>query len=294
MKQFVLACSLGAFFFAQTASAAVLLNEIAWMGSSTSSADEWVELYNSGSDSTDLTGWKIVGKGGVTIALLSGSIAPNTYFLIERSDDNTVPNIPADLVVSFGKGISNDGETLKLIDGGGNTVDSAVGGKNWTKLGGDKVSKQTAQRTTTGWITAVPTPKAPNKTPSIATEVAPPLPKAPALTSEKSESSGRVTQVKPDPKNSQTNLIESKSEVSSKNDLLATTSVGANILWQRGRDAQAEKHAWEWMIVALSLVTVASVMIFRANVYEPTEADKFAIIEDIIEGKEDDDRLSDY
>lgn len=291
MKKLVVVISFLAISVAQTASAAVLLNEIAWMGSANSSSDEWMELYNTGSTSADLTGWKITGKGGATIALLSGSIAPNTYFLIERSDDNTVPNISADLVVSFGKGISNDGETLKLIDGGGNTVDSAAGGKNWTKLGGDKVSKQTAQRTSSGWITAIPTPKAANKTPSLATEIAPPLKAVPPNSVVSSRKSTQTT--KPQGK-VQHQPAESETSAVSKQNQMASTTVGANVLWQRGKDAEAEKHAWQWMIVAITLTTVASVMILRANVYEPTEADKYAIIEDIIESREDDDRLSDY
>lgn len=297
MKKFVLAFSIIALFFAHSAFAAVVLNELAWMGSSASSADEWIELHNDGATPTDLTGWKITGKNGATIALLSGSVAPHGYFLIERSDDNTVPNVPADLVVSFGKGISNDGETLKLLDGGGNTVDTAVGGKNWTKLGGDKVSKQTAQRTTSGWITAVATPRAQNKIPSIAAEVATPLPRAKAPDAIKVAHGEAPTQENVWPTSPvipAMKVISSSSKELPKVGIISTSSVSANVLWQRGKNSDAEKRAWGWMIVAVMLVIAASLVIMRANVYEPTEADKYAIIEDIIEGKENDDRLSDY
>ena len=296
MKKFVLACSFAALCFAHSALAAVVLNEIAWMGSSASSADEWVELYNDGVVPVDLTGWKITGKNSASIALLSGSIAPNGYFLIERSDDNTVPDVPADLVVSFGKGISNDGETLKLLDGGGNTVDTAVGGKNWTKLGGDKATKQTAQRTPSGWITAPATPRAPNKTPSLARETATPLSKAKTSRVVSIANAETLTEDNAQPASP---AVSSRKAASAKDEhvsaqMISTSSVGANVLWQRGANADAEKRAWAWMIVAVLLVIVASLVIMRANVYEPTEADKYAIIEDIIEGKEDEDRLSDY
>lgn len=296
MKKFMMAFSIAALFFAHTAFAAVVVNEVAWMGSVSSSADEWVELHNDGAASQDLTGWKITGKGGASIVLLSGNISPNGYFLIERSDDNTVPEITADLVVSFGKGISNDGETLKLVDGGGNTVDTVVGGKNWSKLGGDKASKQTPQRTATGWITAPATPRAANKTPSVASEIAAPVQKTRVVQPVKVANAEMLTQENAWPSKSAIPPIRAVTEEKKsieKNEIISTSSVSANVLWQRGKNADAEKRAWAWMIVAVLLVIAASLIIMRANVYEPTEADKYAIIEDIIEGKED-DRLSDY
>ena len=294
MNKLVLASLLIFIFTARAASAAVVLSEIAWMGSAASSADEWIELYNNASSTANLTGWKITGKSGATIALLSGSIAPNAYYLIERSDDNTVPAVPADLVVSFGKGISNDGETLKLQDGGGNTVDTAVGGKNWSKLGGDKVTKQTAQRTLSGWITGVPTPRAANRTPSLASEVALPIQKAKVIPTQKATHARTVVAEPSSIKSSQTKFISADSHTLPKQELISTTSIGANVLWQRGADRDAEKRAWGWMIVAVLLVIFATVIIMRANVYEPTEADKYAIIEEIIEEKEDEERLGDY
>lgn len=294
MKKLVLVSLLIFVFSARVASAAVIFNEIAWMGSVSSSADEWIELYNTASSTADLTGWKITGKSGATIALLSGNIAPKGYFLIERSDDNTVPGVPADLVVSFGKGIANDGETLKLQDGGGNTVDIATGGKNWSKLGGDNVSKQTAQRTLSGWITGVPTPRAANRTPSLASDIAAPVQKAKVTPAQKVTHARIITPETPPTTSSQTKFISADTRTAPKHEIISTTSVSANVLWQRGRDKEAEKRAWGWMIVAVLLVIVATVVIMRANIYEPTEADKYAIIEDIIEGKEEQQRLGDY
>ena len=43
------------------------------------------------------------------------------------------------------------------------------------------------------------------------------------------------------------------------------------------------------MISSVLLVIFASVIVMRANVEEPNEADKYAIIEDIIEGVHEDD-----
>jgi hypothetical protein len=296
MKKFVLAISLSLFSFTHVASAAVVLSEIAWMGSASSSADEWIELYNNTATSADLTGWKIAGKGGATIVSLSGTIAPQGYFLIERTDDDSVPDITADLVASFGKGIANDGETLKLIDGGGTVVDTVVGGKNWSKLGGDNASKETAQRTPSGWITAPATPRAPNKTPALATEVATPVKTqrsahvvnvAHAVT----HSNGNAWPTPPAVAPLSAEKVDRGTQGSTMN---ATSSFGANVLWQRGKSSDAETRAWGWMIVAALLVIVASVIIMRANIYKPTEADKYAIIEDIIEGVEEDQQMGDY
>ncbi|MEK7173873.1 MAG: lamin tail domain-containing protein, partial [Patescibacteria group bacterium] len=76
---------------------AVVVNEIAWMGTVTSANDEWIELYNNGSEAVDLTGWRITAADGQPDITLDANICPNTtipaggYFLLERTDDETVP-----------------------------------------------------------------------------------------------------------------------------------------------------------------------------------------------------------
>ncbi len=141
-------------------SAAVLINEIAWMGTAVAPQDEWLELKNDGSESVDLTGW-ILTIEGVRDITLDKSIVGGGYYLIERTDDNTVPNVTADLISPFGNGLNNSGVTLILKNVSGTEVDRVVSGENWS-LGGDNITKDTAQRTTSGWITAAPTPKATN------------------------------------------------------------------------------------------------------------------------------------
>ena len=46
------------------AEAAVVINEIAWMGTVSSANDEWLELYNDGTEEVSLDGWIIVSQGG--------------------------------------------------------------------------------------------------------------------------------------------------------------------------------------------------------------------------------------
>lgn len=145
-----------------TALAAVRINEIAWMGSVASSTAEWVELANDGGSPVDLSVWRVEAEDGSPSISLAGVIGANGYFLIERTNDLTVPNTPADLVASFGTGLSNSGETLRLKDGNGAVVDTVVGGTNWVNIGGNNTTKETAQFTATGWITGTPTPRAIN------------------------------------------------------------------------------------------------------------------------------------
>ena len=47
-----------------TPALAVVINEVAWAGTSASASDEWLELYNSGAADIDLTGWTL-SDGGV-------------------------------------------------------------------------------------------------------------------------------------------------------------------------------------------------------------------------------------
>lgn len=146
------------------ASANVRMNEIAWMGTTVSGTDEWIELFNEGDTPVDLSGWSIVALDGSPSITLSGALAPLGYFLIERTDDTTVPDIPADQVAPFGSGLSNTGETLYLKDATGTVIDTVVGGTGWANIGGDNSTKETAQYTRSGWVTGVPTPRTANVT----------------------------------------------------------------------------------------------------------------------------------
>ena len=144
--------------------ASVRINEIAWMGSAGTGGDtnEWIELMNDGTSAADLSGWHLSALDASPNITLSGSIPAGEYYLIERTDNASVPNIEANLVASFGKGLANGGETLELKDAAGNTVDTVVGGANWGNVGGSAKTFETAQRTQNSWITAKPTPHASN------------------------------------------------------------------------------------------------------------------------------------
>lgn len=138
--------------------ASVVINEIAWMGSSASAHHEWIELYNGAAEPVDLTGWTLVAFDGTPNISLQGSVAAGGLFLLERTSDDTVPGIAADQLYTGALG--NTGETLSLKDSGGETVDTVVGGADWASIGGSNETKATAQRTESGWVTATGTPRA--------------------------------------------------------------------------------------------------------------------------------------
>ena len=98
----------------------VVINEVAWAGSSDGTSDEWIELYNAGSSSVDLSGWYIEDDGSSKYIIESGVIAPKGYFLIEDSEIAT--NIIADAVI--GISLANAGDSLILKDAGGVMADS--------------------------------------------------------------------------------------------------------------------------------------------------------------------------
>jgi hypothetical protein len=118
----------------------IVINEIAWMGTQTSSSDEWIELYNSSSQPVDLSGWSLNASDGSPRIQLSGVIAAKSYFVLERQDDNTIPQIPADII--YIGALTNSGESLQLIDNNGSVIDR-VG--QW--YAGNSPARATMERT---------------------------------------------------------------------------------------------------------------------------------------------------
>lgn len=120
--------------------APVVINEVAWGGTSGHSEDEWIELYNLSDKSIDLDGWRLYSKTDNSPNInLSGKISPYGYYLIERKNDgeedeveeSPVKNVTADLWTSFGVGLSNAGENL-VLSRASTTMDEVPYSINWT------------------------------------------------------------------------------------------------------------------------------------------------------------------
>jgi len=61
-----------------------MINQVAWSGMKASASDEWIELYNPGVTTVDLSGWSLSDAGDVHISL-TGSIATSGFFLLEHA-----------------------------------------------------------------------------------------------------------------------------------------------------------------------------------------------------------------
>jgi hypothetical protein len=152
------------FFAPLSVGAEIIISEIAWMGTVNSANEEWIELQNTGSGSVSLTGWGIYKAGGDTlIRSLSGSISPGQYLLVCR----TTPSITnplsgiCDITGTFGGGaLNNNGEHIILKDGTGLSIQNLNFSSGWPA--GNNSTKETMQWNGSIWITAEPTPGAPN------------------------------------------------------------------------------------------------------------------------------------
>jgi len=120
----------------------VVVNEIAWMGTKSSYNNEWIELYNNKSFQINLEGWKLAAQDGVPDINLSGMIPANGFYLLKRTSDDTLSEIPADQIYTGAMG--NSGEALVLYDSSGNPIDSVNCSLSW--FVGDNSTKQTMER----------------------------------------------------------------------------------------------------------------------------------------------------
>ncbi len=120
----------------------VVINEIAWMGTVGSAADEWMELYNNTAATIDLTDWKVEAGDGSPAVELSGEISPSGFFILERTDDNTLPKIPADQI--YTGALNNGGEQIRLLMPDGRLIDKLDCTGGW--FYGDNATKRTMER----------------------------------------------------------------------------------------------------------------------------------------------------
>ncbi len=121
----------------------IVINEIAWMGTENSHHnDEWVELYNNSSSDLELKGWRLLSKDGTPEVILENKIPGKGFFILERTDDTSLPEIKADLI--YKGNLNNTGEHLKLINSEGKLVDEVDCSSGW--FTGDNSTKQTMER----------------------------------------------------------------------------------------------------------------------------------------------------
>lgn len=154
---------------AQANGGQVLMSEIAWMGTKDGSQNEWMELENRSDRAVPLEGWQMANRDGdMNIMFGNGhTIGAKSFFLLERTDDATLPGVPADIL--YTGSLSNGGESLKLFDAACGLVDAVDAHGGWP--GGDNHTKQTLERDAQGlgWHTSSisgGTPRAANSPPA--------------------------------------------------------------------------------------------------------------------------------
>ncbi|MHA1482573.1 MAG: Lcl domain-containing protein [Candidatus Heimdallarchaeaceae archaeon] len=129
----------------------IIFNEIAWMGTKNSSNDEWIELKNISGDTIDMNNWQIQDKAGledntkgINIIFENTTINPDKFFLLERTDDTSVPNVTADLI--YTGALNNTDEALYLFDDNCKLQDKVEAITTWGY--GSNSSKATMERKT--------------------------------------------------------------------------------------------------------------------------------------------------
>lgn len=140
----------------------VVINEIAWMGTTSSANSEWLELFNATPDPIDLSGWLLKNASGRLKIQLQGRIPARGFYLLERNSDDTVPSVAADGIY---KGrLNNKGDDLTLTSFDNTLVDEVAFTTKWPA--GNNTTKQTMERAgALSWQTSLAadgTPKAPN------------------------------------------------------------------------------------------------------------------------------------
>lgn len=150
----------------------VVINEIAWMGTNASYSDEWIELYNNTNLPVNLDGWKLKAVDGAPEITLSETIQPNGFYILERTNDTTIPNITADQI--YTGALSNNGEHLQLFDSRSNLIDEVNCANSW--FAGDNTTKQTMERVdpiSSNWQTSKNSEGTPKTENSVLTQYEP-------------------------------------------------------------------------------------------------------------------------
>jgi len=133
---------------------AIIINEIAWMGTSEQWQDEWIELYNDTNSNISLDGWTLKSQDNSLFIKLEGIIKSKSYFLLERTNDTTIPDIKANQI--YKGNLNNNGTKLILLNNDNivEEIDCALGwfaGNNENKKTMERISQNFNGRNPSNW-----------------------------------------------------------------------------------------------------------------------------------------------
>jgi len=110
----------------------VLINEVAWAGTaSDKTSHEWIELKNNSWTDINLNNWQLLNKSGSIKVVFddSDSLKKDEFYLLERTDDETLMAVEADKI--FVGAIKNSDETLRLFNAQCELVDEVLAINGW-------------------------------------------------------------------------------------------------------------------------------------------------------------------
>jgi hypothetical protein len=146
----------------------IIFNEVAWMGSPSSSNAEWMEVKNISTDTINLSGWELLNRSGkISISFSSDdAIAADGMLLLSRNNSSTG--------ISYSGNLSNAGDVLAIMNSQCVVSDILDASSGWPA--GNNTTKQTMERdaNNVGWHTSVSSGGTPGAENSA---VVPPIPK---------------------------------------------------------------------------------------------------------------------
>jgi predicted amidohydrolase len=97
---------------------------------------EWVEIYNAGSSSVNLSGYKLKDNGTTTATLGAVSVAAGKYVVV-GNNDNKSTNGGVPVAYDYGSwSLTNSGDAIILVDPYGKEVDRVVYTSSWSITSG--------------------------------------------------------------------------------------------------------------------------------------------------------------
>ena len=147
----------------------VIINEVSWMGTKESSNNEWIELKNVSNDSVNLSNYQLLDKEKqIKIIFSQDTVLAGEFYLLERTDDSSVPDISSDHI--YTGALNNTNETIYLFDNNCLVQDEVKADPDWPA--GDKDENKSMERgNDLSWHTYsgqdMGTPKAENSLPDL-------------------------------------------------------------------------------------------------------------------------------
>ena len=102
---------------------ALVLNEVAWAGTYSNPAGQWVELYNASSSDINLASTSLVVGDSDPVAL-SGTIEPHRYVVVQRVGGAIEASTPPGFIVADFGSLSAGSQQITLLDSAGRVIDA--------------------------------------------------------------------------------------------------------------------------------------------------------------------------